>query len=266
MFAITKLISCLCKKCGPTLQILRITAVIAKSFFADLQRSKTCYDILTEKSSDSKGTVGKMAAFSALDPAYFLQSRESAVGRNRGPFRFRCSDDPTNLWITPMSDGAASLPPLRLYTPRPRSRSDWNEIRARIDLTKLAAALLGPPVERRGLRSGSLGWYCPFDEGTSPSFRVILGEATWSCSACGAGGDAAALVMRMKSMAFRDAIAWLDEQEGLGHSSACCRRRSRRSRGPGPRVWRQDPSAIGERPDIMEGAQRLERSSGARPD
>jgi hypothetical protein len=33
------------------MQVLRISAVVAKSFFADLQRSKTCYDILTEKSS-----------------------------------------------------------------------------------------------------------------------------------------------------------------------------------------------------------------------
>ena len=64
-----------------------------------------------------------------------------------------------------MSDGAASSPPLRLYTPRPRLDVDWNEIRGRIDLTKVAAALLGPPVERRGLSSGSLGWYCPFHRG-----------------------------------------------------------------------------------------------------
>ena len=123
-----------------TAQIGRIGAVIAKSFFADLQRSKTCYDILTEKSSDSKGTVGDMATFSALDPAYFLQSRGSAVGRKPEFVSVRCFDDLINTWISPMSDGAASFPPLRLYTPRPRSRSDWNEIRARIDLTKLAAA------------------------------------------------------------------------------------------------------------------------------
>ena len=79
----------------------------------------------------------------------------------------------------------------------------------------MAAALLGPPVERRGLTSGSLGWYCPFHRGASPSFRVNLGEPVWSCSACGAGGDAAALVMRIKGIGFRDAIAWLDEQDGF---------------------------------------------------
>jgi DNA primase len=165
-----------------------------------------------------------------------------------------------------MSDGAPSFPSLRLYTPRPRSRSDWNEIRARIDLKKLAAALLGPPVERRGLRSGSLGWYCPFEEGPSPSFRVILGETSWSCSSCGAGGDAAALVMRLKSMAFRDAIAWLDEQAGLDHSSRVAGDDRGTPWAQAARVWQQDPSAIGERPDIMDGAQHLERLPGARPE
>jgi DNA primase len=85
----------------------------------------------------------------------------------------------------------------------------------RIDLTKVVAALLGPPVERRGLTSGSLAWNCPFHSEASPSLRVILGEAIWSCSTCGAGGDAAALVMRMKSIGFRDAVGWLDEQHGL---------------------------------------------------
>jgi DNA primase len=115
-----------------------------------------------------------------------------------------------------MSKGLAFSPHLKLYRPRQRSRSKWSEIRGRIDLSKLAASLLGPPVERRGLSTGSLGWYCPFHRPMSASFRVILGEATWSCSACGAGGDAAALVMRFKSIGFRDAIAWLDEQEDAG--------------------------------------------------
>jgi CHC2 zinc finger len=165
-----------------------------------------------------------------------------------------------------MSDGAASFPPLRLYTPRPRSRSDWNEIRARIDLAKLAAALLGPPVERRGLQSGSLGWYCPFDLGPSPSFRVTLGAATWTCSTCGAAGDAAALVMRMKRMVFRDAIAWLDEQEGLVDNSHDVDDDRGTAWAQTACIWRPDPSATGEHGDIVQGARHRERSSGARPD
>jgi hypothetical protein len=145
-----------------------------------------------------------------------------------------------------MSDGSASPPLLRLYRHRPRSRSDWGEIRGRIDLTKVAAALLGPPVERRGLTSGSLGWYCPFDGGSGASFRVNLGEAIWSCSTCGAGGDAAALVMRIKSIGFRGAVAWLDEQEGLNSSPPLAPDDHADPRATAVRALRLDPYAIGE--------------------
>ncbi len=112
-----------------------------------------------------------------------------------------------------MTKFVAAPPLLRLYKPGPESRGEWSEIRERIDLAKVAAALLGPPVERRGLSSGSLGWRCPFHQETKASFRIILGAVAWSCSTCGAGGDAAALVMRVKRMDFSDAIAWLDEEE-----------------------------------------------------
>jgi DNA primase len=145
-----------------------------------------------------------------------------------------------------MSDGAASPPLLRLYRHRPGSRSDWSEIKGRIDLTKVAAAFLGPPVERRGLTSGSLGWCCPFHVGTIASFRVNLGESIWFCSDCEAGGDAAALVMRMKSIGFRDAIAWLDEQDGLDSSNVVVSDDHASPRAGTVRAFRLDPYAIGE--------------------
>jgi CHC2-type zinc finger protein len=151
-----------------------------------------------------------------------------------------------------MSDCPASPPLLRLYKHRPGSRSGWSEIRGRIDPTKVAAALLGPPVERRGLTSGSLGWYCPFHVGTSPSFRIFLGEAIWSCTACGAGGDSAALVMRLKGIGFRDAIAWLDEQDGLDSSEVVAPDDHAASRAMPVRALRLDPYAIGEWAVIME--------------
>jgi CHC2 zinc finger len=152
-----------------------------------------------------------------------------------------------------MSYGPASSLRLRLYRPRPTFRSDWSEIRGRIDLTKVAAALLGPPVERRGLSAGSLGWQCPFHRGTSPSFRIILGEAVWSCSACGAGGDAAALVMRIKSVGFRDAIAWLDEQEGLSSPMAVAPdRHSVTQSRTVEELQPNDPCTVGELAVIME--------------
>ena len=145
-----------------------------------------------------------------------------------------------------MSDRAASPPLLRLYRHHPRTRSEWNEISGRIDLTKVAAALLGPPVERRGLTCGSLGWYCPFHRGTSASFRVLLGEAIWSCTACRAGGDAAALVMRLKSIGFRDAIAWLDEQDSLAFSKVVAGDDHSTPRAITVGAMRPDLDAIGE--------------------
>lgn len=144
--------------------------------------------------------------------------------------------------------------PLRVYAPRLVARRDWSEIKTRIDLAKVTAALLGPPVERRGLRSGSLGWYCPFDHGPDPSFRVILGEATWSCSTCAAGGDAAALVMRMKKLIFRDAIAWLDEQEGLDLASEVVEDDRSFPGTKAIQIWREYPTAIGERRTIRNGS------------
>ena len=151
-----------------------------------------------------------------------------------------------------MSDGAASRFLLRLYRHHPGTRSDWSEIRRRIDLTKVAGALLGSPVERRGLTSGSLAWFCPFHRGTTPSFRVTLGEAVWSCSGCEAGGDAAALVMRIKSIGFRDAIAWLDEQDSLALSKVVAGDDHSTPRAITVGAMRLDPDAIGEGAVIIE--------------
>ena len=88
--------------------------------------------------------------------------------------------------------------------------------------------------------------YCPFHRGTSASFRVLLGEAIWSCSACRAGGDAAALVMRLKSIGFRDAIAWLDEQDGLALSTVVAAADHSTPRAITVGAMRLDPDAIGE--------------------
>jgi DNA primase len=124
-------------------------------------------------------------------------------------------DEPTNSGMPDMSHGAAIVPLLRLYSPRPPARRDWNELRKHVDLAKVALELLGLPVERRGLRTISQYWHCPFELARVPSFRVNAAEPSWACFACGAGGDAAALVMRIKGISFRDAIAWLDEHGGF---------------------------------------------------
>jgi hypothetical protein len=147
----------------------------------------------------------------------------------------------TKPGISSMTKNATAPSLLRLYKPGPESRRDWSEIRGRIDLAKVAAALLGAPVERRGLSSGSLGWCCPFHPETIPSFRIILGEVAWSCSTCGAGGDAAALVMRIKSVGFHDAVAWLDEDDWFNASKDLTKNGRNASPAlPGPTL-RRDP-------------------------
>ncbi len=50
-------------------------------------------------------------------------------------------------------------------------RIDWNAIRDRIDLARVATALLGPAPGRRGERGRRLWWRCPFHEDQQP---VIL--------------------------------------------------------------------------------------------
>lgn len=133
-------------------------------------------------------------------------------------------DDPNHSGMPGMSHSSAILPQpqLRLYTPRPAARRDWTEIRGRINLVRVTAELLGAPIERRGLQTATLAWHCPFHKGRVPSFQVVVGEKSWSCSVCGAGGDAAALIMRVKAMAFRDAIAWLDEHEDFVAANSVC--------------------------------------------
>jgi hypothetical protein len=111
-----------------------------------------------------------------------------------------------------MYDNAISRPRLRLYQPRRAARTDWSETRAKIDLVKLAASLLGTPSERYENGQVWLRWHCPFHLDLVPSLAVVTGAKTWACAGCEAGGDAAALAMRIKKIGFRDAVRWLDEQ------------------------------------------------------
>ena len=166
--------------------------------------------------------------------------------------------NPTNPGMSFMSKAAASPPLLRLYKPRPESRSDWSEIRGRIDLAKVAAALLGLPGRKTG-PAHAARW-----DGIAPSTGPTRRSGSiWVKRLvvfhCGAGGDAAALVMRIKSMDFRDAIAWLDEQEGFGASgralSTTVDQRFRRERLSSV-SGESTPPEIGERLAIMEGGER----------
>ncbi len=115
-----------------------------------------------------------------------------------------------------MSQGLASHRMLRLYRPRPTCQTSWNEIEHKCELAMVAANLLGPSVRSCG---DDLWWHCPFHEGESPSLWVAVGQPRWSCMGCGAGGNAVALVMRIKKIGFREAINWLCEWSGSTSST-----------------------------------------------
>jgi hypothetical protein len=91
-------------------------------------------------------------------------------------------------------------------------RIDWHAIKNRIDLARVATALLGPAAKRRGRR---LLWRCPFQEDHSPSFQVDPLRKSWRCWPCNLGGDAPALVMKLQGVSFPDAIKIVAELAGI---------------------------------------------------
>jgi hypothetical protein len=105
-----------------------------------------------------------------------------------------------------MTQGLASHRKLRLYQPRREYRTDWNEIEHNCEMALVAADLLGPSPRRCG---DDFWWQCPFHNGSSPSLWIAVGDSRWACMGCSAGGNAVALVMRVKKIGFREAIDWL---------------------------------------------------------
>ena len=101
----------------------------------------------------------------------------------------------------------------------PRERIDWPTVRDQIDLAAVATALLGPTPGRRGERGRRLWWRCPFHQDANPSFAIEPGKPWWRCWGCSEHGDAAALVMKVRGIAFPEAIRWLAEQAGIAPAS-----------------------------------------------
>src|SRR5262245_2319826 len=62
-----------------------------------------------------------------------------------------------------------------------RDRLDWLELRDRIDVARVATALLGPAPGRRGERGRRLWWKCPLHADKNPSFCVERGRGWWKC-------------------------------------------------------------------------------------
>ena len=100
------------------------------------------------------------------------------------------------------------------------NRLDWSVIRDRIDLAAVATALLGAAPGRRGEGGRRLWWTCPFHDDRNPSFAVEPGKPWWRCFGCGEHGDAAALVMKVQSMTFPEAVRWLAERAGIATPSS----------------------------------------------
>jgi hypothetical protein len=82
-------------------------------------------------------------------------------------------------------------------------RIDWNDIKDRVDMAAIATALFGPAPRRSGRR---LLWPCPFHQDRDPSLQVDPAERRWKCWPCDVGGDAPALVMRLKGVGFPEAV------------------------------------------------------------
>ena len=76
----------------------------------------------------------------------------------------------------------------------PGIRTEWFEIKDRVDLAAVATNLLGPAPKRQGPR---LLWPCPFHDDHDPSFQVDWNRKTWRCWVCAIGGDAAELVKKV---------------------------------------------------------------------
>src|SRR5262245_18326175 len=94
-----------------------------------------------------------------------------------------------------------------LMTATGSDRIHWPAIRDQVDLVKVVTVILGPAPGRHGERSTRrLWWRCPYHEDHNPSFCVTPGRREWRCFGCSAHGDAPALVMKLRGVAFPEAV------------------------------------------------------------
>src|SRR5690242_8593171 len=92
-------------------------------------------------------------------------------------------------------------------------RLDWNGIKARVDLARVATALLGPAARKQGSR---LYWSCPSHQDRHPSFEVDTRRKAWRCWPCDVGGDAVELVKRVEKLTnFPEAARRVAELSGI---------------------------------------------------
>lgn len=91
-----------------------------------------------------------------------------------------------------------------------------DELKKRTDLVSLFRSF-GVELTKKG---GSYMGRCPFHDDKTPSLSVDPVKGLYHCFGCGEGGDAIELVKKMKSLSFREAVAYLKTEASLLHVSS----------------------------------------------
>jgi DNA primase len=84
------------------------------------------------------------------------------------------------------------------------------EIKMRLSLS----SVIKTAVELKGAGPNFIG-LCPFHEEKTPSFHVRDKLGRFKCFGCGVSGDAIEFVMRLRGLAFNEAVEELSEQAGI---------------------------------------------------
>ncbi|HUO54931.1 MAG TPA: CHC2 zinc finger domain-containing protein [Rhodoblastus sp.] len=106
------------------------------------------------------------------------------------------------------------------------SEAQIDELKERVDLVKLAADL-GATMRRHGrAMMGS----CPLCGGSARTTRFEIKGQKWVCAACSEGGDALALVQKVRGLDFRSAVEFLGGAKQIDPEEAARLERERLAR------------------------------------
>jgi hypothetical protein len=85
------------------------------------------------------------------------------------------------------------------------SEAQIEDLKSRVDLVKLATSM-GAELRRHGRTTMGT---CPLCGGSKKTTRFEIKDQSWMCAACSEGGDALALVQKVKGLDFRAAVEFL---------------------------------------------------------